>query len=104
VARAVLMAWASMRPAPVAEATLPRRSRAPSTLGTHLRAFTHGHVQQLDQVGARVLAGLADQVPGLITGAEKADGIAFLDVDARSVRSTATPSKAPPAATRRCAG
>ena len=26
--------------------------RAPSTLGTFLRSFTHGHVQQLDAVGA----------------------------------------------------
>jgi len=33
VARAVLMAWASMRPAPVAEATLPRRSRARAITG-----------------------------------------------------------------------
>ena len=24
--------------------------RAPSTLGTYLRSFTHGHVQQLDAV------------------------------------------------------
>ena len=38
--------------------------RAPSTLGTYLRAFTHGHVQQLDAVGTRVLAGLTEQVPG----------------------------------------
>lgn len=39
--------------------------RAPSTLGTFLRAFTHGHVQQLDACGARLLAGLAAAVPGL---------------------------------------
>ncbi len=37
--------------------------RAPSTLGTFLRSFTHGHVQQLDKVGVRLLAGLAQQVP-----------------------------------------
>lgn len=43
-------------------------------------AFTHGHVQQHDQVVARVLVGLDDQVPGLIIGAETPDGIAFLDV------------------------
>jgi hypothetical protein len=55
--------------------------RAPSTLGTYLRAFTHGHVQQLDAVGTRVLAGLTEQVPGLIVGAEHAEGLAFLDVD-----------------------
>jgi len=55
--------------------------RAPSTLGTYLRAFTHGHVQQLDAVAARVLAGLARLVPGLIVGAEEPDGLAFIDVD-----------------------
>jgi hypothetical protein len=26
--------------------------RAPSTLGTFLRCFTHGHVQQLDKINA----------------------------------------------------
>lgn len=30
--------------------------RAPSTLGTFLRSFTHGHVQQLDKIGAGLLA------------------------------------------------
>jgi hypothetical protein len=54
--------------------------RAPSTLGTFLRAFTHGHVQQLDAVGGRLLAGLAARVPGLIAGSDP-EGIAFLDVD-----------------------
>jgi Transposase DDE domain group 1 len=55
--------------------------RAPSTLGTYLRSFTHGHVQQLDAVGARVLAGLAGRVPDLLAGANDTEGIAFLDVD-----------------------
>jgi hypothetical protein len=55
--------------------------RAPSTLGTFLRSFTHGHVQQLDAVGGRFLAGLAQQVPGLVAGADASDGIAFIDVD-----------------------
>lgn len=55
--------------------------RAPSTLGTFLRSFTHGHVQQLDAVGGRLLAGLAARVPGLLAGAENAEGIAFVDVD-----------------------
>ncbi|MGH3097890.1 MAG: IS1380 family transposase [Streptosporangiales bacterium] len=54
--------------------------RAPSTLGTFLRSFTHGHVQQLDAVGAGLLAGLATRVPALLAGAG-ADGIAFIDVD-----------------------
>jgi hypothetical protein len=54
--------------------------RAPSTLGTFLRSFTHGHVQQLDKIGADLLAGLARQVPDLIGGVGP-DGIAFVDVD-----------------------
>jgi hypothetical protein len=55
--------------------------RAPSTLGTFLRSFTHGHVQQLDAVGGRLLAGLAMRVPGLVGGAGSADNLAFIDVD-----------------------
>lgn len=54
--------------------------RAPSTLGTFLRSFTHGHVQQLDKAGAGLLAGLAARVPGLLAGGG-AEGIAFLDLD-----------------------
>ncbi len=54
--------------------------RAPSTLGTFLRAFTHGHVQQLDAVGGRLLAGLAARAPGLLAGSDP-EGIAFCDVD-----------------------
>lgn len=52
--------------------------RAPSTLGTYLRSFTHGHVQQLDAVSSRLLAGLAARVPGLLAGG---DQVAFVDVD-----------------------
>ena len=37
--------------------------RAPSTLGTFLRAFRFGHVRQLDAVAARLLAGLARHAP-----------------------------------------
>lgn len=55
--------------------------RAPSTLGTFLRSFTHGHVQQLDAVGGRLLAGLAGRVPGLLAGAETTDGLALVDLD-----------------------
>ncbi len=55
--------------------------RAPSTLGTYLRTFTHGHVQQLDAVSSRLLARLAARVPGLLAGAEAEDGIGFIDVD-----------------------
>lgn len=61
--------------------------RAPSTLGSFLRSFTHGHVQQLDKVNAGLLAGLSTRVPGLLTPGAGAgaggegEGIAFLDVD-----------------------
>jgi hypothetical protein len=51
--------------------------RAPSTLGTFLRSFTHGHVKQLHAVHKQVLAGLAastDLLPG-------ADVLAFVDID-----------------------
>ncbi|MGL5825028.1 MAG: IS1380 family transposase [Nocardioides sp.] len=54
--------------------------RAPSTLGTYLRSFTHGHVQQLDAVSSRLLAGLAARAPGLLGGAGP-EGIAFIDID-----------------------
>jgi len=52
--------------------------RAPSTYGTFLRAFTFGHVRQLDAVAARALAGLATAAPRLLAGTE---ATAFLDVD-----------------------
>lgn len=55
--------------------------RAPSTLGTFLRCFTHGHVQQLDAAGASLLAGLADHVPAVLGVATDEDDIAFVDVD-----------------------
>ena len=51
--------------------------RAPSTLGTFLRAFTFGHVRQLDSVAARMLAELAARTP-LLAGA---DQVAYVDVD-----------------------
>jgi hypothetical protein len=68
----------------VRHAAMPRLFagvRAPSTLGTYLRAFSHGHVQQVDAVASRVLAGLVARVPGLIGGAGRPEGIAMLDVD-----------------------
>src|SRR6478609_9313876 len=37
--------------------------RAPSTLGTFLRSFTFGHVRQLDQVAAGLLARLVTATP-----------------------------------------
>jgi len=51
--------------------------RAPSTLGTFLRAFTHGHVQQLNVVLRRALIALAARVP-LLPGA---DEVVFVDID-----------------------
>ena len=67
--------------------------RAPSTLGTFLRSFTHGHVQQLDKIGGGLLSGLAARVPGLLAGGG-AEGIAFLDVDdtVRELRREAGPA------------
>lgn len=55
--------------------------RAPSTLGTFLRSFTHGHVQQLDAVGGDLLAGLTARVPGMVAGADSVDGFACIDLD-----------------------
>jgi hypothetical protein len=52
-------------------------ARAPSTLGTFLRAFRFGHVRQLDAVAARVTARLARVTP-LLPGA---DQVAYVDVD-----------------------
>ena len=51
--------------------------RAPSTLGTFLRAFTFGHVRQLDAVAAKMVARLAARSP-LLGGAAT---VAFVDVD-----------------------
>ena len=52
--------------------------RAPTTLGTHLRGYTFGHVRQLDAVAARLLAALAARVPGLLGGGEE---MVYLDID-----------------------
>jgi hypothetical protein len=51
--------------------------RAPSTLGTFLRAFTHGHVQQLNAVLRQTLIALAARAP-LLPGA---DQVVFVDLD-----------------------
>ena len=51
--------------------------RAPSTLGTFLRAFTHGHVQQLNTVLRASLLALAERV-NLLPGA---DQVVFVDLD-----------------------
>jgi hypothetical protein len=51
--------------------------RAPSTLGTFLRAFTHGHVQQLNAVLRQSLVALAQRA-SLLPGA---DEVVFVDLD-----------------------
>jgi hypothetical protein len=57
--------------------------RAPSTLGTFLRAFKFGHVRQLDAVAARLLVGLARQAPIFCAAAD----VTYLDID-DTVRTT----------------
>ncbi|MDX6432330.1 MAG: hypothetical protein QOE54_4696 [Streptosporangiaceae bacterium] len=57
--------------------------RAPSTLGTFLRALRFGHVRQLDAVAARLLAGLAQYSPLFASD----EPVAYLDVD-DTIRST----------------
>src|SRR5512141_1110805 len=54
------------------------RPYAPSTLGSFLRAFTFGHVRQLDAVASRFLRGLADRAP-LLPAAQK--DTVLVDVD-----------------------
>ncbi|MGW9033210.1 IS1380 family transposase, partial [Streptomyces sp. NPDC055722] len=56
--------------------------RAPSTLGTFLRAFTHGHALQLHAVHRRFLGALAAHTP-LLPGAGE---MAFIDVDSTHKR------------------
>lgn len=51
--------------------------RAPSTLGTFLRALTHGHVQQLNAVLRQSLIALAERAP-LLPGAQE---VVFVDLD-----------------------
>jgi len=56
------------------------RAYAPSTLGSFLRAFTFGHIRQLDAVASRFLVGLADRASRLVDP-DAPDGWVFLDVD-----------------------
>jgi hypothetical protein len=53
-------------------------------LGTFFRAFTFGHVRQLDAIAARFLVALAGVAPGLVAGAE---AVAYVDID-DTVRAT----------------
>lgn len=54
--------------------------RAPSTCGTWLRGFTHGHARQLTSAAAEALVRLTGRVPRLVAGT---DGLAFIDIDAK---------------------
>jgi len=56
---------------------------APSTLGSFLRAFTFGHVRQLDAVAARFLTRLAIQTPLIASPAvsDPAGGRVMVDID-----------------------
>ena len=78
---------------------------APSTLGSFLRAFTHGHVRQLESACRQVLVELAARTPLL----PAAGVLTFIDIDsllrpcygkAKQGASSATPRSA---ATRSCA-
>src|SRR3954465_10930093 len=51
--------------------------RAPTTLGTFLRAVSFGHVRQFDAVASRLLIALAKTTP-VLAGA---DQVCYLDVD-----------------------
>ena len=53
---------------------------APLTLGSFLRAFTFGHVRQLDAVASRFLTRLAARTP-LVAGVEDPDGYVLVDID-----------------------
>ncbi len=53
---------------------------APSTLGSFLRAFTFGHVRQLDALASRFLTGLAGRAP-LLAGGDLQCGPVLIDVD-----------------------
>ncbi len=55
--------------------------KAPSTLGTFLRAFTFGHVRQLGAVAAALLVKLAGLVALLPTVAADRDALTWLDLD-----------------------
>ena len=72
--------------------------RAPTTLGTFLRAVSFGHVRQFDAVACRLLIALAKATP-LLAGAEQ---VTYLDIDdtirethgyaRQGARATATPA------------
>lgn len=52
---------------------------APSTLGSFLRAFTFGHVRQLDALASRFLLNLAEHSD--VVGGEQDSGTVMVDID-----------------------
>ena len=81
------------------------RAYAPSTLGSFLRAFTFGHVRQLDAVAARFLLALARLAACCCREpATPGPGTRSSTWTTRSSRCTATPSRAPGSATPGSAG
>ena len=56
-----------------------KNAYAPSTLGSFLRAFTFGHVRQLDAVAARFLTALATQAPQVV--GDGTGGRLLVDID-----------------------
>ena len=75
-------------------------AHAPSTLGSFLRAFTFGHVRQLDAVAWRWLVNVA-QVAPIVAGI---DDYALVNIDDTiSRRSAVTRSTAPVTGTPGCA-
>jgi hypothetical protein len=65
-----------------AMSTLFGGTRAPSTLGSHLRSYTWGNVSQLEKAGREFLVRLAREAP-LLPGA---DVLAFIDIDSMQKR------------------
>lgn len=55
-------------------------AKAPSTLGTHLRAYRFGHVRQLDAVSSRFLLAL-DYVTGLLGPLTAPGATSYVDLD-----------------------
>ena len=74
---------------------LGHRVMAPSTLGTFLRAFSFGHVRQLDAV-------MAGRFTGHGAWRGPRDGRLVIDVDSTIVEVAGRKSAAPPTATPRC--
>ncbi|PWJ45813.1 hypothetical protein SAMN06264364_15012 [Quadrisphaera granulorum] len=54
--------------------------RAPSTLGTHLRAYTFGHIRQLDAVNSRFLLRL-HRASGLLRPLASCAAVTYIDID-----------------------